>query len=72
MKIQKAKVITKHGEYKVIRDSDAKYNKYKVYIITREYSQYGLRERRKKLIEYGDFASAMYYVYALLQDYNEE
>lgn len=66
MRSQIAKLIN-NGEYIVIRDSSQKINPYRLYYVWREPSEYGLRERRKQLVRYGNLASCMYYLFQIAQ-----
>ena len=71
---QIAILITRNGEYKVIRDDKAKYNPYKIYHITYELGSagYGLTKHKRKVEEYADLASCMWYFKDLGMKYNRE
>ena len=71
MKQQIAKLVN-NGEYIVIRDSSQKVNPYRLYYVWRESGKYGLRERRKQLIRYGNLASCMYHLFQIAQENDKE
>lgn len=71
MKRQVAKLIN-NGEYIVIRDDSQKVNPYRLYHVWYEPSEYGLRERRKQIIRYGDLASCMYHMFDIAVKNNKD
>lgn len=71
MKRQIAKLIN-NGEYIVIRDDSQKVNPYRLYYVWYEPSEYGLRERRKQIIRYGDLASCMYHLFDITVKNNKD
>ena len=69
MKTQMVKMFC-NGEYKVIRDSDAKANPYKIYFLGWDCLKN--KRRQKKLTEFGNFSSAMYYLANVVYNKDQE
>lgn len=53
------------GHYAVLYDDAARINPYRVYNYWSEFSDHGITKHRTQLQRYGDFASAMYFLYKL-------
>ena len=51
------------GHYAVLYDNAAKTNPYRVYSYWTEFSDHGITKHRTQLQRYGDFASAMYFLF---------
>ena len=60
------------GEWKVIRDSEAKVNPYRVYYTYRELTDHGLAKRQKLVVKYGDLYSCMLHVSEYVSRHNME
>lgn len=61
-----------NGEWKVIRDSEAKCNPYSIIHIRRELTDHGVVKRRKQVVKYANLASCMYYLFDMTQNNDRE
>lgn len=71
MKTQIMKLVC-DGEWKVIRDSEAKVNPYRIYHIHYEPTDYGMVPHRKLVVKYGDLYSCMLHVSEYVARHNME
>lgn len=59
------------GEWIVVKDDTQKENPFRVYHVWREPGEYGMKQRKRQMVRYGDLASCMYYLYDVVAKLQE-